>query len=566
MSTQALYRKWRSQTFDEIVGQEHVTRTLKNALRAGRIRHAYLFTGPRGTGKTSTARILAKAVNCLAPLEERPCNRCHMCCAITEGASLDLIEIDAASNTSVDDVRDLRDKVGFAPTEGRYKVYIIDEVHMLSTSAFNALLKTLEEPPPHVIFILATTEVHKVPATVLSRCQRFDFHRIPPDLIAAHLARVLEAEGVAYEQAALDAIARQATGSLRDALSILDQVLASGSDTVTLSLVRDILGLPDAESVAALVEAMLEQDLGRGLALINTVVEQGTDARQFLNAVLDHLRALLLVVAGSRAHAHVPPEVLPALQQQAARVTPQTLVPVLRAFQSAVADLKLSLHPQLPLELAFVEAVLALSGEPTTGNQPPPAPPARPGKPAARPVPPPPASPPPWAAPPVQPPTGEKPPAETPAPPPPDAEGRVETDAEGHDLLWWQHHWPRFLEWLRTRGGPYRRLAVRLKFGQPHALENDTLTLRFAHSIHRDKVAERESRTMLQKALREFGGAPLLVECVWSPNQQAAQPARTKFEEAAEDPLVRAALKLGGRIVDVRLPQESSAPAPPEEA
>ena len=207
MST-ALYRKWRSQTFDEVVGQEHVTRTLRNALRDDRVAHAYLFSGPRGTGKTSTARILAKALNCSAPEAERPCNQCATCVAITEGRMLDLIEIDAASNNSVDDVRELRDKVGFRPSEGRYKIYIIDEVHMLSGSAFNALLKTLEEPPPYARFILATTEPHKIPATVLSRCQRFDFRRIPTPEIAQHLQHVATEEGFLVEPDALLAIAR----------------------------------------------------------------------------------------------------------------------------------------------------------------------------------------------------------------------------------------------------------------------------------------------------------------------------------------------------------------------
>ena len=196
---QALYRKWRSQTFDEVVGQEHVMQTLRNALRENRVAHAYLFAGPRGTGKTSTARILAKALNCTAPEAERPCDKCPTCVAISEGRMLDLIEIDAASNNSVDDIRELRDKVGFRPSEGSYKIYIIDEVHMLSNSAFNALLKTLEEPPPHARFILATTEPHKIPATVLSRCQRFDFRRIPVPEIAAHLRHIIEAEGFQAE-------------------------------------------------------------------------------------------------------------------------------------------------------------------------------------------------------------------------------------------------------------------------------------------------------------------------------------------------------------------------------
>ena len=211
MST-ALYRKWRSQNFDEVIGQEHVTQTLRNALRDNRVAHAYLFSGPRGTGKTSTARILAKALNCTAAEAQRPCGKCLTCIAIAEGRMLDLIEIDAASNNSVDDVRELRDKVGFRPSEGRFKIYIIDEVHMLSTAAFNALLKTLEEPPPHARFILATTEPHKIPATILSRCQRFDFRRIPVPEIAGHLRHIVEEEHFHAEEEALTAIARAAQG------------------------------------------------------------------------------------------------------------------------------------------------------------------------------------------------------------------------------------------------------------------------------------------------------------------------------------------------------------------
>ncbi|MDQ7029910.1 MAG: DNA polymerase III subunit gamma/tau [Ardenticatenia bacterium] len=477
---------------------------------------------------------------------------------------MDLIEIDAASNTSVDDVRDLREKVGFAPTEGRYKVYIIDEVHMLSTSAFNALLKTLEEPPPHVIFILATTEVHKVPATVLSRCQRFDFHRIPPDKIAAHLGRVLRAEGVAYERTALEMIARQATGSLRDALSILDQVLASGGDRVTAELVRDVLGLPDAELVASLVDAMLSQEIGQGLKLINTAVDRGADVRQLLVAVLDHLRALLLVAAGSHGHLGLPAELETVLRRQAAGLSPQALAPAIRAFNAAVAELKLGPVPQLPLELAFVEAVMALSPElkahsPEQPERPMPDPsrpqdgsthPTFPAK-ASHHVAPLPAS---SGSPSSPDPTL---PSSAPVSSAGEAETGVETDEAGHGLLWWQHHWPEFLTWLQNRGGGHRRLAVRLKFGRPLALKEDTLMLGFTYSIHRDKVAEPETSRMLQRALQEFAGVPLSVECRWVPDQHHVSPARTKFEKAAEDPLVRAALQLGGHIVDVRVPDQS---------
>src|SRR5512146_22591 len=243
MSGQALYRKWRSQTFDEIIAQEHVTRTLQNALRGGRVSHAYLFTGPRGTGKTSTARILAKALNCLAEdPAARPCNQCSICVGITEGRQLDLIEIDAASNRGIDEIRELRDKIGFRPSEARYKVYIIDEVHMLTKEAFNALLKTLEAPPPHAIFVLATTEPDRVPETVRSRCQRFDFRRVPTQKIAQHLGRILEAEGSRAAPEALLAIARRATGSMRDAISLLDQLLSYGDEVIGLARVESVLG------------------------------------------------------------------------------------------------------------------------------------------------------------------------------------------------------------------------------------------------------------------------------------------------------------------------------------
>ena len=237
MTYRALYRVWRSQSFADLVGQEHVTRTLKNALKEKRFSHAYLFSGPRGTGKTSTAKIFAKAVNCLEGPAPEPCNRCEPCRRIAEGSLMDVVEIDAASNRGVDEIRDLRDKVKFAPTEVRYKVYIVDEVHMLTTEAFNALLKTLEEPPDHVIFILATTEPHKLPQTIRSRCQHFPFHRISFREIVRHLHRICDAQSVEVDEAALATIARAADGGMRDALSLLDQVLAYADGRVEESTV-----------------------------------------------------------------------------------------------------------------------------------------------------------------------------------------------------------------------------------------------------------------------------------------------------------------------------------------
>ncbi|MEW5960665.1 MAG: DNA polymerase III subunit gamma/tau, partial [Chloroflexota bacterium] len=362
MASQALYRKWRSQTFDEVIGQEHVTRTLLNALKLGRIVHAYLFTGPRGTGKTSTARLLAKAVNCLAEaVEDRPCNHCAICRAVNEGRLLDLIEIDAASNTGVDDIRDLRDKVGFRPGEARIKIYIIDEVHMLSKSAFNALLKTLEEPPGHVIFVLATTEPEKIPPTITSRCQRFDFKRIKLADIAQRLAYILSQEGLQAEPEALEYIARQGSGSMRDAISLLDQLTAYGSDTITLELVRRVLGAVASQAVTELVDAWLGQNMAAGLDVINRLVDDGADPRQFAHEIVEYLRALMLVKLGNGAHLlNLPEDTLAAMQQQANRTEGAAIVRAATLFNNALVEIRSGLLdiPQLPLELAFVEATI----------------------------------------------------------------------------------------------------------------------------------------------------------------------------------------------------------------
>ncbi len=310
MANQALYRTWRSQTFEEVIGQAHVTLTLRHALRDGRMSHAYLFTGPRGTGKTSTARILAKALNCLAEDPgARPDNSCRICTAITEGRQLDLIEIDAASNRGIDEMRDLREKIGFRPNEARYKVYIIDEVHMLTKEAFNALLKTLEEPPPHAVFVLATTEPERVPETVRSRCQRFDFRRIGTPVMVEHLRNILESEGKRAEPEALAAVARRATGSMRDAISLLDQLLSYGDELLTVERVEEVLGLVSSESIAGLVDSLAARDTASGLALINNLVSGGLELGQFVDQVLGYLRAVLMVqMSGSAELLDMPVE------------------------------------------------------------------------------------------------------------------------------------------------------------------------------------------------------------------------------------------------------------------
>lgn len=358
----SLYRKYRSQTFDELVGQEPVVRTLKNAIANGLIAQAYLFTGPRGVGKTSAARLLARAANCLSGGPDKPCNECANCVAAVRDIATDLIEIDAASNTGVDNIREVIEKAQFSPSVWHTKFYIIDEVHMLSVSAFNALLKTLEEPPPHTSFILATTEVHKVPQTVASRCQRFDFRRIPLSAMIDRLEYICGQEGIEAEQPALELVARQATGSLRDAESLLDQLRVYSEGGITLASVQDLLGASGSERVAGFVDTVIAADLAEGLRAINSVQEDGLDLRQFNRQVVEHLRALMLVKSGAAsggvALLDVTEEMKSRLAAQSERVSMSSLLRWVKAFADADANLRATSYRQLPMEMALVEAVL----------------------------------------------------------------------------------------------------------------------------------------------------------------------------------------------------------------
>ena len=365
---QAYYRKWRPMDWDGVVGQDHIILTLHNALSKNRIAHAYLFSGPRGTGKTSTARIIAKAVNCQAEdLSARPCNSCDHCRAINAGRFMDLIEIDAASNTSVDDVRSLREKINFSPSQGTYKVYIIDEVHMLSNAAFNALLKTLEEPPSHAIFILATTEVHKIPATVLSRCQRHEFRRIPINTIQANLKEIANQEGIEIDAAALTEIARQATGSLRDAVSLLDQ-LASTGNAVTLDFAKDVLGTAANKSVSALTEAILKDDTGSALSIVNQALDGGSDPRQFSRQIVDFLRAVLLVKLGNKNQIQTSAEEFEKLETLADRFAMGKLLDALNMFDRATQSTSIGWQPGLQLELAVTRITQKIKESFSDGN------------------------------------------------------------------------------------------------------------------------------------------------------------------------------------------------------
>ena len=354
MAYVALYRRWRPQNFDTLVGQQPVKQALTNALTSGRIAHAYLFAGPRGTGKTSTARILAKALNCDHGPTPNPCGECDNCRRIAEGSSMDVFEIDAASNRGIDEIKALRDQLAFTPVDCRYKVYIIDEVHMLTTEAFNALLKTLEEPPSHVIFILATTDPHKIPATIHSRCQRFDFRRVTVEEIVQHLAMVAQGSGLEADEDALRLIAIQSEGGMRDALSLLDQcgVMAKKITAVT---VREVLGIVGREALRALVEAIGRQDVPLALSQLAALLEQGKDVRQIVTELIEYLRALLLFKAVPQYNEVYLTDTASNLERLAALYTSDRIMASEERLHAALVELRGTMRPRITAELCLLD-------------------------------------------------------------------------------------------------------------------------------------------------------------------------------------------------------------------
>ncbi len=562
MPSQSLYRKWRSRTFSELLGQEHITETLTNALLAGRISHAYLFCGPRGTGKTSTARLLAKAVNCQNRQGAEPCNQCEMCVAIQDGRAMDLIEIDAASNRGIDEIRDLRDKVGFAPSQGKYKFYILDEVHMLTTEAFNALLKTLEEPPEHAIFVLVTTESHKIPATIVSRCQRFDFRRVALRDLVGKLERICREEALEIEPAAVELIARSATGSFRDAESLLDQLSAYRNERITLDYVQKLLGLIPSESVGRVVGALLAKDLSAGLALINQVADEGADLRQFNREIVAYLHGLLLIKAGNPGLLNVTAEMLESMTAQAKGTSIGDLTRSLRLFGQADQALRNSTQPQLPLELAFVDATSLETSETPAGGARLAAQPATPAVPAVA-----------SASSRIDQAAGARRPQGSPlgigAPhhvavisqPGAELPAVVADDgprgAAGPDLESLKAQWASILSGV---GSVSRSLEGVLRDGAPIGVEGQTVVLGFPHAFHKERIEDAKNRVMVEKVLNRVTGQDCRVRCVLRDKEQmggaAARsplPAKARLEAAAQDPQVQAVLEVfpGAKISEM---------------
>lgn len=357
MGYTALYREWRPKTFDDVVGQEHITTTLKNEILNDRIAHAYLFCGTRGTGKTSTAKVMAKALNCLNPHDGEPCNECEMCRKINEGLAIDVTELDAASNNGIDKIRDIIDDTKYPPQEAKYKVYIMDEVHMLSVGAVNAFLKTLEEPPKNVIFILATTDPQKLPITILSRCQRFDFKRINQKEISARLRRITDAQNVECEEKSLDLIARVCDGAMRDALSILDQAIAMGDNKINYTDLVSILGLVTNEYLFDITDAIIERNVEKAMVIVDKLVYSGKDMQLFIKDLIAHFRNLLMakVTTNPEEVLDMSLENITLIKKQGRKIRVEEIMRAIRILQEAEANSKMSKQSRLYLELSIIK-------------------------------------------------------------------------------------------------------------------------------------------------------------------------------------------------------------------
>jgi|Deesub1362B_J571_1020462.scaffolds.fasta_scaffold10397_2 DNA polymerase-3 subunit gamma/tau len=537
MAYMVLARRWRPQLFEEVIGQEHVTRTLQNAIRSNRVAHAFLFSGPRGVGKTSVARILAKALNCVNGPTPLPCGVCDSCREITEGISLDVQEIDGASNRGVDHVRDLREGIRYRPSKGRFRIYIIDEVHMLSNPAFNALLKTLEEPPSHVVFIFATTEPHKIPATILSRCQRFDFRRLPIRAIVAQLETICALEGIQAQGEALALLAREAEGSLRDAQSLLDQVIAYSGSEVTAEAVREAVGLIERGWLFRVSRALIQRDARECLKVVEELYERGHSLPYFYQQLVDHLRNLLVARTVPEAEdlLHLPDHERMELERQAREIPEEDLQLWFEMLLGAEAQIRSSHYPRHILEMLLVkmafldrteeiEGVLSRLEDLVEGER------------------------------------EEDRGKELPATSPEQRARRRQPTEED-----WKH-------FLQRIGQTHPLLAKVLEQGSfMGASEDGELRVSFPSTFHVDRVNEGDQAKGLQGPCQEFFGEGFRIRAVLDEQTkgkgeegEGRLPNHHEIQAGIRGhPLVQEALRVfEGRVVEIRLNEEKSSPRP----
>jgi DNA polymerase-3 subunit gamma/tau len=553
MTSQVFYRKWRPQTFNDVAGQEHVVQTLRNAIKSSRIAHAYLFCGPRGSGKTSTARILAKAVNCRGALEGEPCNSCDSCLAINKGNALDIIEIDEASNRGIDDMNDLKERVNYSPNILRYKVYIIDEVHMITREGANAFLKTLEEPPPHVIFILATTDPHKIISTITSRCQRFDFHRLSSIAVISRLAHISAEEGIEIDPEALKLVAKVTTGSLRDATNLLEQLITYYGKSISLAQAQAMLGISGDLRIRELARCIVAMDVSAGIRVINAVAGEGLDLRQFNRELVDYMRQLLLAKSGSADMIDATSDDLAEMQKTAGSTTLDYLLNAIKLFSSV--DLRMDTYSPLPLELALVESVVSQHARDKSAAADQPS-----GRewPSSRPT---------QSAPRISRPAEQARPASlvsrpikaAEAPPPSSApHTQANEPADQHrlseplkmddpnDLKYLQDHWKDFINSMRGEGSG-GNLDARLRHAcEPVEISGGNLVLGFYHDFHKSYIDNRKYLHIIEKKLKEVFGHTYTVTCILA--QQGG--AKSELKPASSNHLVEAALSMGARIID----------------